>query len=326
MKNSLVSSYHYEEERLAGFFSWLKKAVNTVGQVLSSIPAFSSVGSILVDFTNDDGDFFGIHFGTIVKPKEQGFSNSAKTIVGGVLINPTKPANPTNSNSEVTDIPLTATEENILDQWMANFLKQLTKIINDLNSAQINVETFINAANEAINWCEGTEQFIDGGINPSNYTEDMITVRNAFLEMQVITMTELLADIIAKKAFSLTLNSVNKKLNKSWLNTFGYNYSTNVSSYTGDSYALAYDVTPTDNTIPPKQPNPIFTIDPNLNLGDNIPTKGNTQNDIDNTIEDLGNDIINTIEDTGKESKKHLWWLLLPVGAYVLHRASKKKE
>lgn len=196
MKLGLTTQQQYQPMALAGFFSWLKRAVN---KVVNAVKIFlpRSVYEILNDFTNGDGRF---SFGGV-------FGSQDPTIQGRSVV--------LNTNGVTTDLPLTPSEEAILNQWLSLFTAYVKPFFKLIKEQRDNAPTLLelkNTYNKVQRLISVLSFYINyTSINGENgFTLNTVRSRNEFLKIQIETLQETLGDLVSQ--FNIDLKPISKNV------------------------------------------------------------------------------------------------------------------
>jgi hypothetical protein len=191
---------HYTQTPLAmaGFFSWLRKAVNKVVNIAGPfLPP--RVFEILDDFTDGDGSFLDQRFGNI-------FGEDA-TISQEVLFRPT-------ANTLNEDFDLSTLDESILDEWVnTKFLPYYNTVLQNVKEAQSKsnlINFFIAKLNNVSKFIAFLDDYIiKASANPSLHkinnqlSTNGVLALTEFLKIQSKTLQEVLTEVIETESLSI---------------------------------------------------------------------------------------------------------------------------
>lgn len=197
----LVPQNYYEPQpALGGFFSWLRKAVNRVSQIVKEVSP--TIGGWLDDFTNGDGNFFGIHFGSLIR-EDRAFSANE-------------------------DIPLTSFEEVMLNDWLNNqfipFYKPFIEDIKHFISKPPKAKLFAEYFNEAyeflglLNWYRSNSDTIW----QIYLSKNQIKARNEFLKKQIGDLEILISRYLETTGTVFEVNDKNISINTKKYEALGF--------------------------------------------------------------------------------------------------------
>lgn len=182
---SNVAPYnHYNNKALAGFFSWLGRAVNKVVRAIGSLLP-RNVFQVLDDATNGDGSFNW-----------------------GGIFDVTQPGGAVQRFSNPTDYPLTTSDEFMLDSFVVNytaFIKPLFENLKQVRDGKSTVAEIKNIYNQTqkvisvINYCISVSLQDTRG----RYSTNAIKSRNEFLALQIDTIEETLNELISQYSISV---------------------------------------------------------------------------------------------------------------------------
>lgn len=189
MASKLTTYNHYKPIALAGLFGWLRRKINAVASFVAehSFGIIKSMAQTLVDFTDGDGSFAGVSFGSMLPSNE--LWDSARTL-STTEISLTKDV-----VSSVNDVELSTEEEIVLDSWsdkkMLPFFKEKMLRIEELAKKASKLDEFISVYND-------TQAFIsllkyiasNKSINHTTayFTPNMIQARSVFLNELIIVL------------------------------------------------------------------------------------------------------------------------------------------
>lgn len=188
MSNQVATYGHYNNKALAGFFSWLRRAVNNV---INAISAFlpRQVFMVLDDFTNGDGSFspFDVF-------------NS-----GGQAKNFNNP----------TDIPLTNADEFMLDSWLVNynaFVLPFFKNLKNVKDGQSTIADIKDVYNNTYKIIAVLKYCIEVSLQDTRnrYSQNALLSRNAFIDIQIGTLESTVNDLISQ--YSITVKPITEPI------------------------------------------------------------------------------------------------------------------
>jgi len=204
MQNKLATSRQYQKTGLNGFFSWLKKTVNKIAVALEKVGF--PYASILYDFTDGDGKFYGIKFGNFWSDQEK------QTEIG---------TNAKVLSAITVDLPLTAAEETYLDHWVENSVLPFTEsYVNKVKMLAYSSPTLINFGT-VYNEITMISAFVEWyALNYQNYITNLTPVnvvktQIALLQINAAVIQEQLDNYVANAGVSLTTETVSSKVSTS---------------------------------------------------------------------------------------------------------------
>lgn len=198
MRNDLATYQQYQvQPAMAGFFSWLRKAVNTVATALTGIVPFAGA---LADFTDGDGQWFNIPFGSLMD-NSSGFRQEQLMETS-------------------VDYDLSPSEEAVLDFWVENnFLPILKPYLLTLKGYIANppsIETFNAFYNEmqefiaVLKWYQG--YVLSTG--ERRYTDNALKSRNQFMNVQIAQLQSQLQLYIESTNAYIQTEAINVSVSK----------------------------------------------------------------------------------------------------------------
>jgi hypothetical protein len=179
MQNNIQAyKQNYPQPAMAGFFSWLKRAVKNVGEAVASFLP-SPIASAVIDFTNGDGSFYGYHTGNI-------FGNSFRDF---------------SEDYAIVDIPLTAQEEAVLDTWLNNsftpffkpFIEKIQSVKN--NPSEVEAVKIYNVTQEFLSYLKWYQVYAENN-GQKGFSVNAIKARNQFLKIQAELLKQTLEDFL----------------------------------------------------------------------------------------------------------------------------------
>lgn len=196
---------HQVQPAMAGFFSWLKRAVKNIGEVVSSFLP-SPIASAIIDFTNGDGEFYGYHTGNIFGNLNRGFG----------------------PDYAIVDIPLTAEDEAILDAWLKNsftpffqpFIVKIKEVKN--NPSDIEAIKIYNVTQEFLSYLKWLQVYSATNGQPG-YSDNALKARNQFLKLQAELLKQTLNDFVLTHNIQFFPETVTLTITKSKYALLGFN-------------------------------------------------------------------------------------------------------
>lgn len=233
--NKYPSTYkQYNEPGLNGLFGWLRRKINKIAEFIA--PVFPRLSSILDDFSNGDGSFFGVEFGTIGNRSRNGevYQNGS--------------------------LPLSPLDEANLDNWFENnFEPYFRSILQNFQNFKTNlpsVEEFVVFYNE-VSMLAGyfaaqikldTQNGVDG------LSFNAVLTRSEFLDIQAETLKRSLDEFVSEKGLEVSQRRVTLNINTSKYSSLGFNSPEVLSIKYGEVSVLngsTIDYTEVDQTNTP---------------------------------------------------------------------------
>lgn len=190
-KPSQDNNYTVMQPAMAGFFSWLRKAVNKIVVALEDVIPFSS---ILIDFTDGDGHFFGAQTGTLCRFAPD--ATQCRTTTASI------------------DYPLTPEDEQMLDDYtdytFLPFFKPYLSKIKGFISNPPSYDAFVdyyNKAQQFIAYLKWYQNYVITA-GEGDFSRNALLTRNEYFNIQIA----LLEDSIEKYITStgVRANAVSK--------------------------------------------------------------------------------------------------------------------
>jgi hypothetical protein len=218
---------------MAGFFSWLGRAVKAVAQsVFTALPFTNgNVWDVIEDFTNGDGSFGG-----------QDLGGTGVNIWGDL-------SNIMNQRVSTQDLPLSQQDEAYLDNWVATkftpFFKQKLQTIKNANVNGVSLEQFISIYNNTYKTISFFVWYRNYAITNENsgLSSNAITSRSRLIDIQMELLKEQLQLYIASNNIDVRPIKITAvSINTSQFNVLGFNVPGVISN-------PAYQITTTNNII-----------------------------------------------------------------------------
>lgn len=204
MQNQITTYNQYQPMALAGFFRWLRDAVNKVTNVLKPFLP-SPIYNILNDFTDGDGRFFGVNTGSLLPPE--------KTIGLGT---------PRTSGLTLDEFeqmyPIDASDRRILDLWLNTF----TNTLQTYFASIANAKDIIAAHNKLYQFIAVLEYATANNLQVAQGTisNNAIQLRNAFIDIQIAALEDTIKSKLEEQNLDLQYTTVTATVNGfSWRNT-----------------------------------------------------------------------------------------------------------
>ncbi len=194
--NTQLTTYHQNRPiAMAGFFSWLGKAVKAVARSVVNVITGQNGGlwGVIEDFTNGDGQFGGENLG--------GWSfgqNAISSFIGR------------QSNQ---DYPLSQTEETILDNWVEQnfipFFRAKLEAIKTANDYGLSVNEFVelyNSIHQTIGFFKWLHQYSLSQSQQSfgALSQNAINARGSLVDLKMELLKEQLDAYMQNKQISVT--------------------------------------------------------------------------------------------------------------------------
>jgi hypothetical protein len=201
MSNYPTTYKQYNEPGLNGLFGWLRRKLNQVASIIA--PVFPRIAHILDDFTNGDGTFFTVEFGTI----------GERSVVGDVVDG---------------SLPLTPLDEANLDNWYNNsFEPYFSNIVSVFNNYKVNTpsaEEFVIFYNEVSMLIAflSAQSLHDSQNGVAGLTENAVIVRNQFLDIQKKTLNEFLTEFSSEKNLDVFTRKIGVDIQTSKYASLGF--------------------------------------------------------------------------------------------------------
>lgn len=184
---------HQRPVALAGLFSWLRKTVNKVVNILEPILP-NKIYTALNDFTDGNGYFFSYYIGNFFDE-----TNPIQRSLGSAI-----------------DLPLTIQEELILDHWVDNsFIPALKVLQQQLHLHDTTAQTLTSSINlynriqefiAVLNYYQEYLYLID----EPGLSDNAKTAKNQFITLQIAVLSEQINDHISSLGVEFTPKPIAK--------------------------------------------------------------------------------------------------------------------